>query len=62
MKINEIKEKAKALGIIPGKMKKPELVHAIQETEGNTQCFGRSDGQCPQTDCCFMRDCIKIRL
>ena len=62
MKLNEIKEKARALGIIPGKMKKPELIHSIQEVEGNTQCFGRSDGQCPQTDCCFMRDCIKIRL
>ncbi len=61
MKLNEIKEKAKALGIIPGKMKKPELIHVIQETEGNTPCFGRSDGQCPQTDCCFMRECVKIR-
>lgn len=60
MKLNEIKEKAKALGIIPGKMKKPELIHAIQQTEGNTPCFGRSNGQCLQSECCFMRDCLKI--
>ena len=58
----EIKIKAKVLGITPGKMKKTELIHAIQRTEGNTQCFGWSNGQCPNIDCCFMKDCLKIRL
>jgi hypothetical protein len=62
MTMPEIKMKAKELGIEPGKMKKPELIHAIQTAEGNMPCFGRSNGQCPYTDCCFMKDCLKTRL
>ena len=62
MKVGEIRKKAKALKIASGKMKKPELVHSIQEAEGNTACFGKSTGQCSYTNCCFMQDCLKIRL
>ena len=62
MTMPEIKMKAKALGITPGKMKKTELIHAIQGAEGNTQCFGWSNGHCPNIDCCFMKDCLKTRL
>jgi len=62
MSMPEIKIKAKALGITPGKMKKTELIHAIQRAEGNTQCFGWSNGQCSNIDCCFMKDCLKTRL
>ena len=58
----EIKMKAQLLGIIPGKMKKPELIHAIQVAEGYTPCFGKSGGHCSHTDCCFMDDCLKTRL
>lgn len=58
----EIKMKAKALGIRPGKMKKIDLIHVIQMAEGCTPCFGRSGGQCSYTDCCFMADCLKIKL
>ena len=61
MNMTEIKEKAQILGIIPGKMKKPELIHSIQQAEGCAPCFGRSDGQCTQTDCCFMHDCLKTQ-
>jgi hypothetical protein len=60
MKIQEIKEKAIFLGIEPGKMKKPDLIHAIQQAEHNTPCFGKSGGQCPYVNCCFMYDCLKI--
>jgi len=61
MKMPEIRMKAQALGIIPGKMKKTELIRAIQTAEGNSPCFGWSNGQCPYTNCCFMKDCLKIR-
>ena len=60
MKMIEVKEKAKTLGINAGKMKKIELIHSIQQTEGNTPCFGKSNGQCPYTNCCFMEDCLPI--
>ena len=59
MKVPEIKQKAKDLGIQPGKMKKTELIHAIQQAEGCTPCFGQSNGQCSQADCCFIQDCLK---
>jgi len=62
MGMPEIRMKARALGITPGKMKKPELIHSMQIAEGYTPCFGRSDGQCANTDCCFIKDCLKIRL
>ncbi len=58
MGMPEIRMKARSFGLIPGKMKKPELIHTIQVAEGYTPCFGRSDGQCGNSGCCFMRDCL----
>lgn len=60
MKLGEVKKKAKKLGINFGKMNKTELIRTIQMAEGNTPCFGTSDGNCPHMDCCFMKDCLKI--
>jgi hypothetical protein len=60
--IDKIRNKAKGLGITPGQMKRAELIHCIQMAEGCTPCFGRSNGQCAYTDCCFMPDCLKTRL
>ena len=62
MSMPEIRAKAKDLGIQPGKMKRAELIHAIQTAERNTPCYGKSNGQCPYTNCCFVRDCLKTRL
>jgi len=62
IKMNDIRAKAKALGIRPGKMKKTELIHTIQIAEGYTPCFARSNGQCENTDCCFRADCLKTRF
>lgn len=61
MKMLEIKKKAKSLGINAGKMKKNELIHSIQKTEGNQPCFGKSNGQCSYTNCCFMDDCLTVK-
>ncbi len=60
--LSEVKAKARSLGIDPGKMKKTELIHTIQTAEGYTACFGRSNGQCPETNCCFRVDCLKLRI
>ena len=62
MNMTEIRKKAKTLGIVPGKMKKAELIHSIQIAEGCSPCFGRSNGQCEYIDCCFMQDCLKTKL
>jgi hypothetical protein len=60
MTMTEIGQKAILLGIQPGQMDKAELIHSIQRAEGNTSCFGTSNGQCSHTDCCFMADCLKV--
>jgi hypothetical protein len=62
MKVVEIKKKAKDLGITCGKMKKTELIHSIQKAEGNNPCYGSSGGQCSYSGCCFIEDCLKIKL
>ena len=61
MKTGDIKKKAKELGVDYKKLKKAELVHSIQIAEGNTPCFGESNGECPSEDCCFMGDCLKVK-
>jgi hypothetical protein len=62
MGMPEIRIKAQRLGITPGKMKKADLIHAIQVAEGCTPCFGKSNGHCPYIDCCFMDDCYRTKL
>ena len=61
MAMPEIKEKAIGLGIDPGKMKKVELIHAIQMAEHCTPCYGRSGGNCPWLQCCWRTDCFKTK-
>ena len=58
MKLDEIKEIAKQHNIKVGKMKKAELVRAIQQAENNDVCFetGQSD-TCGQDDCLWREDC-----
>ncbi len=59
MKMPQIKAKARGLGITLGKMKKVELIHSIQLAENCTPCYGTSNGDCLQTDCCFRKDCFR---
>lgn len=56
--IADIKSKAKAMGIIPGKLNKTDLILAIQKAEHNTPCFGTGTPACPYLDCCWRNDCI----
>ena len=59
VKVSELKDRAEALGLTVRKMKKAEIIHAIQQAEGFTACFGESNGNCMYTDCYFMHDCFK---
>ncbi len=58
MKLEEIKKISKQHNIKVGKMKKAELVRAIQAAEGNDVCFetGRASG-CGQANCLWRDDC-----
>jgi len=59
MKLNEIREKAKVLGIkVMATTKKADLVRQIQKAEGNFDCFGTAKDHCDQLDCCFREDCM----
>ena len=61
MKMMEVKEKAKRLGLKPGKMKKVDLIHAIQSKEGNFPCFLTGLDSCNQFDCCWRSDCLPAK-
>jgi hypothetical protein len=58
MKLTEIKGIARQRGIPTGRMKKRDLVRAIQKSEGSIECYytGRS-GICGQTACLWRDDC-----
>jgi hypothetical protein len=58
MKLDEIKEIARKHNIKIGKMKKAELVRAIQLAEGSDACFetGKAN-RCGQDACLWREDC-----
>ena len=59
MKLEEIREIAKQHNIKPGKMKKADLIRAIQQAENNDPCFdtGKVD-HCGQHACLWREDCV----
>ncbi len=58
MRVEEIREIARERGLKPGKMKKAELVRAMQDAEGNAACYetGKA-GECGQEKCLWRDDC-----
>ncbi len=59
MQMEKVRERAKKLGLKSGRMKKEDLIRAIQEAEGNFPCFGSADEFCDQSACCWRTDCLK---
>ncbi len=59
MTLKEVKERAKKYDIKASKMKKDEIIRAIQRSEGNYDCFGTAlSGDCSQEDCLWREDCL----
>lgn len=59
MKLEEIKEIARQHDIKVGKLKKAELVRAIQSAEGNEACFGTARvSECGQDRCLWRSGCL----
>lgn len=59
MKVSEVQTIAKLKGLAPGKMKKQDLIRAIQRGEGNFDCFATAyDQQCDQQVCTWREDCF----
>jgi len=58
MKLDEIREITKQHHIKAGKMKKAELIRAIQQAEGNEPCFDSGTAAaCGQEACLWREDC-----
>ena len=52
MKVEDIRTKAKSMGIKPNRMNKTELIRAIQRDEANVDCFATDRIEhCEEFDC-----------
>jgi hypothetical protein len=58
MKVQDIRLKAREMGIKPLRMKKTGLIRAIQKAESNIVCYGteRVDN-CGEYNCLWRSDC-----
>jgi Rho termination factor, N-terminal domain len=57
MTLNQIREKARGLGVKNySRLRKAELIRAIQAKEGNSPCYEAIAG-CQQQDCLWQADC-----
>ena len=61
MKMADVRTKAKEMDVKSGRMKKVDLIHEIQTTEGNFPCFGTAADFCDRDDCCWKEDCLPNR-
>ena len=58
MNMNEIRAIAKDRGISPAKLRKAELIRAIQCEENNNPCFATEHVKvCGQENCLWLVDC-----
>lgn len=58
MKMQEIRAKAKELGINSFGKSKVDLIREIQRKEGNFDCYATSKGFCDQLECSFRSSCL----
>ncbi len=60
MKIQEIRAIARTRGVRSARMKKADLIRAIQKAEGNFDCYGSAAaGFCDQAECAWLSDCLR---
>jgi hypothetical protein len=61
MNFNEIRSKAKKLGINTYRMKKTDLIRAIQRAENNMDCFETDRVKyCGESSCLWRPDCLSL--
>ncbi len=58
MKMQEVRQMAKRLGINSFGKTKTDLIREIQRTEGNFDCYGTALGDCDQEGCLFRPACL----
>jgi hypothetical protein len=57
MTVDEVKSRAKALGLEPDRFEVKELIHLIQVKEGTSPCFGLHGQWCTEERCCWWDRC-----
>ncbi|MBM4272678.1 MAG: SAP domain-containing protein [Deltaproteobacteria bacterium] len=61
MKFKEIQLMAKDMGISTFRMKKTDVIRAIQREENNIDCFGTSRVEhCGEQGCLWRNDCVDM--
>lgn len=62
MRFQDIQKMAKGMGINTYRMKKMDIIHAIQRKENNIECFGtdRAD-HCEEQGCLWRSDCLSLK-
>lgn len=59
MNMQDVRERAKDIGIKPSRMSKVQLIQTIQLAEGNFNCFASAvDNECDQFNCIWRDDCF----
>ncbi len=61
MKFNEIQKMAKGMGVNTFKMKKTDMILAIQRAENNIECYGTHRVEyCQELACLWREDCLSL--
>jgi len=60
MLMKEIRAIAKQKGINKPKMKKTDMIRAIQQQEGNMPCYQTGRESCDQYNCWWREDCMHM--
>ena len=61
MKFQDIRKMAKGMDIYTYRMKKTDVIHAIQEAENNIECYGTERiGSCDEQECLWRSDCLAL--
>lgn len=63
MRFNEIRKMAKAMGINTYRMKKIDIIRAIQRREQNPECFATDRVRyCNEHECLWRKDCLSFSI
>jgi len=61
MNFNEIRIMAKDMGISTYRMKKMDMIRAIQRAENNIECYGTQRGEnCHEDGCLWRNECFSL--
>lgn len=60
MRLEEIRAKARDMGVPSAKMSKTQAIRAIQQAEGNLVCYATERvAHCEEDGCLWLQDCKK---